>query len=327
MLHLDPEEIRDLVGPEEALEAVEEAFIALAEGGALQPPSTGLHLEQREGEVHLKGAWIRGYDTFAFKVASGFYRNPERGLPTGSGLVMVFDAHTGRPRALLQDEGYLTELRTAAAGALSCRLLAPPDASRLALVGAGTQARFQLRALAGLFPLQETTVWSRTREGAERFVREMEPATGLFFRIVSSPSEAAEDAHIVLTLTPSRSPLLGPGDVGPGQHLTCVGSDGPGKQEADPRLLARADRLFVDDAEQCARSGELQHAVREGLLETGDVSGTLGELAAGRVEGRTGPGDLTLCDLTGLGIQDAALAARVVERAGQAGVGRELGGA
>jgi len=137
-----PEEVlRNHVGEAEALLAVEKAFRALAEGRVVQPPPLGMDLSRVRGEVHVKGAYLEGESVFAVKVASGFYLNPERGLPTGSGIVLVFDASTGFPLGILQDNGFLTELRTGAAGALAVRLLAPERSLRTAVLGAGSQAR------------------------------------------------------------------------------------------------------------------------------------------------------------------------------------------
>jgi alanine dehydrogenase len=325
MLHLTLPQIRHLVGPAEAYQAMLSAFSALARGEVHQPPPIGLELDDRQGEVHLKGAYVAGQPHFAFKVATGFYRNPERGLPTGSGVVLVFDAWTGQPVALLQDDGYLTELRTAGAGALAADLIARHEADTVGLVGAGTQARFQLEALARVRTIRRVMVWSRTREHAEAFVRVMADRVGTVYRVVDTPDEAVTDADIALTLTPSRRPLVSADALHPGLHLTSVGSDGPGKGELDPWVLRRADRIFVDDLEQSATRGELQHALRAGILTREEITGTLAEVAAVLKPGRTTDEEVTLCDLTGVGAQDAAIASLTVERALAAGVGARLG--
>ncbi len=324
MLHLTLPQIRHLMGPAEAYQAMLGAFAATARGEVVQPPPIGLDLDDRDGEVHVKGAWVKGQPYFAFKVATGFYRNPERGLPTGSGVMLVFDAETGRPAALLQDDGYLTELRTAAAGALSCDLMARREVGTLGLVGAGAQARFQLEALARVRPLTRVLVWSRTREGAERFVREMADRVPADYRVAATPDEAVTGADIALTLTPSRQALVSTDALHPGLHITCVGSDGPGKRELDPWVLKRADRFFVDDMEQSAARGELQHALRAGIMTREEVTGTLGEVAARLKPGREDEDEVTVCDLTGIGAQDTAIASLTVERALEQGVGSRL---
>lgn len=298
--------IRQAVDRGASLQAVEAAFAALARGATLPSPLS-IEVPEARGEVHAKGAWLPGAAIFAIKVATGFYRNPERGLPTGSGLVLVFDAHTGFPLALLQDDGWLTEMRTAAAGALAAKLLGPPSLERMAMIGTGSQARFQLRAIADVLPPGRVQAWSPRADAVERYCREMQEELGLDVRPAATPEAAVADAALVVTVTPSRAPLVPSSAIRDGATVVAVGSDGPGKQELDPALLARADKLVVDHLEQCARLGELQHALGAGLLERADVHATLGEVVLGRRSGREGS-ELIVCDLTGVGVQDAAIA-------------------
>jgi ornithine cyclodeaminase len=325
MLHLLESHIRNLIGPDEAWQAVREAFAALARGEVHQPPVIGFDLTDRRGEIHLKGAYIEGQPCFSFKIATGFYDNPDRGLPTGSGLVMVFDAWTGFPAALLQDNGYLTEMRTAAAGALACQILARPEARTLGLVGAGTQARYQLRALANQRELERVVVWSRSRERLTAFIEEMSGEFPFEFTAADSPEAAVSEAGIVITATPSREPLIPADALHAGQHLTCMGSDQPGKQELDPAAFRRIDRIYADHIEQAASQGELQHAIAGGVIGRNEIAGTLGEVLVALKEGRVGPDEITFCDLTGTGVQDAAIASLTVELAREQGVGATLG--
>ncbi len=325
MLHLVESQIRNLIGPDEALTAVREAFAALARGEVHQPPVIGLDLTDRKGEVHLKGAYVSGQPFFSFKVATGFYDNPARGLPTGSGIVLVFDAWTGFPAALLQDNGYLTEMRTAAAGALACQTLARPEARTLGLVGAGTQARYQLRALANERDLERVVVWSRSPERVAAFIEEMSGEFPFAVEAAPSPDAVVSATEIVITVTPSREPLIPADALHAGLHLTCVGSDQPGKQELDPATFRRIDRIYADHIEQAASQGELQHAIAGGVLGRSEIAGTLGEVLVALEEGRTSADEITFCDLTGTGVQDAAIASLTVERAREQGVGGTLG--
>ena len=324
MLHLTEGQIRNLVGPDQALEAMLGAFAALARGEVHQPFPIGLDLTDRRGEVHLKGAYVEGDPYFAFKVATGFYDNPSKGLPTGSGLVLAFDAWTGLPAALLQDNGYLTELRTAGAGALSVDLLARRDARSVGFVGAGVQARFQLDAIARVRDLERVAVWSRSPERVAGFIEEMRERVPAEYVTAASPDEAVASSDIAVTVTPSREPLVSADSLHPGLHLTCVGSDQPGKQELDVGVFRQVDRIFVDHLEQCAAQGELQHAIARGVLSRDDVATTLGHVAAVLKPGRTDPEEVTLCDLTGVGVQDAAIASLTVSRALETGTGRTL---
>jgi ornithine cyclodeaminase len=313
--------IRELMGPRAAIDAVRDAFARLARGEATLPGVIGLDLPQVEGEVHVKGAWLHGTPFFSIKEAAGFYRNGASGLPVGSGLILVFDATNGFLRAILFDNAYLTELRTGAAGALAADLLARRDATRVAMLGAGGQARYQLEALREVRDIREVVVWSRSPQRAEAYVAEVRQRYGLAARGVATPREAVEAADIVVTVTPAREPVLRAEWLRPGQHVTAVGSDGADKQELEAAVLARVDTVVVDRLDQCLRLGELHHAVAAGLFTAERVHAELGQIAAGQKAGRTRDDEITLCDLTGVGIQDAAVANRVVAEALERGLG------
>jgi len=299
--------LRELVQEPEALVSAERAFRALAEGRVVQPPPIGLDLEAARGEVHVKGAYLQGASIFAIKIASGFYRNPERGLPSGSGLVLVFDAATGFPLAVLKDDAYLTDLRTAAAGALATQLLASPSLEKLAVLGSGVQARFQLRAIARVRQWRRTAAWSPNRENLERYCREMETELGVGFEPAPGPEQAVRGADLLLTATPSRRPLVEAAWLEPHATVIAVGSDGPDKQELHAEILGAADKVVADRLEQCVRLGEIHHAVAAGVLRPEAVYAELGEIVTGAKPGREGQ-ELIVCDLTGVGAQDAAIA-------------------
>lgn len=300
-------ELRERIGEAEALEAVERAFRALAEGRVEQPQPMGFDFEESRGEVHVKGAFLKGSPVFAVKVASGFYRNPERELPVSSGLVLVFDSRTGFPLAVFHDNAYLTELRTAAAGALATRLLAPKDVQKLAILGTGAQARYQVQAIARVRTPQSLSAWSRSSENRRRYCEEMASELGIEASPAESAEEALEGADLVVTVTPARSPIVRGSFVAPGATIIAVGSDGPEKQELDVDVLGRADKVIADKLSQCARLGEIHHALDAGVLIESDVYAELGDVVTGKRRGREAD-ELIVCDLTGVGAQDAALA-------------------
>jgi len=301
------DQLREMVGEAEALAAVEVAFKALAEGRVIQPPPLGLDLKEVRGEVHVKGAYLQGESVFAVKFASGFYGNPERGLPVGAGLVLVFDATTGFPLALFEDNAYLTEIRTGAAGALAVRLLAPDRPLSVAVIGAGAQARYQLRAISQVRKLRELRAWSPFPEEVAAYVEEMASTLGIPVSGAGSPREAVEGADLVVTVTPSREPLLELDWLAKGATVVAVGSDGPGKQELAAEILGAPAKVVVDSLAQCVRLGETQHAVSGGNLAPEDIHAELGEVLLGMRPGREGD-ELIVCDLTGVGAQDAAMA-------------------
>jgi ornithine cyclodeaminase len=328
LLVLREAEVRASIDMASCIEAVEQAFAAYATGGAELPSVIHLDVPESRGEIHVKAGHLRGGPRYAVKIASGFPDNPGRGLPQNDGMVLVFDAATGAPAALLLDNGYLTDLRTGAAGGVAARHLARRDARVIGIVGCGVQARYQLDALALVRPFREVRIWGRRADRAQACAEEMgrRPGRpeGARFRAVGSAREAVEGADIVVTVTSSREPLVRAEWIGPGTHLTAVGSDGPDKQELDVALLARADRLVADSRPQCLRLGEIHHAVSSGAIAEGRVDAELGEIAAGRRPGRLSDREITVADLTGVGVQDVAAASLALERAAGAGRGETI---
>ncbi len=300
-------EIRAAIKEPEALESAEKAFRAMAEGGLVLPPPMGLEVPDAPGEVHVKSAYLKGSRIFAVKIASGFYGNVERGLPTGSGLILVFDATTGFPLVLLADNAYLTDLRTAAAGALAARLLAPETIESVAMLGTGVQGRFQLRAISRVRRWERTTAWSPDTDQLVQYCADMEEELSIPFRAASDAEEAVRGADLVVTATPSREPLFGAAALEPHATVIAVGSDGPDKRELATETLARADKIVVDRLSQCVALGELHHGVEEGVVAAESVHAELGEVLVGAKTGREGS-ELIICDLTGVGAQDAAIA-------------------
>lgn len=297
----DEQEIRGAMGIAAAIEAVRAAFRADGLRRTTVPPVINLSIPDAEGEFHVKAAYVDGIPVVAVKVASGFYRNPERGLPSGAGLMMLFDASTGRPEALLIDNAYLTDLRTGAAGAVAADVLARREIETVGVLGSGVQARHQLACLRHVRSFSRVLCWSRARAHAEAFCSEMR-ALGLDARPCDTPEPAVRDADLLVTVTPSREPLVRAEWLHAGLHITAVGSDTPGKQELEAACLSRADLLVVDRLAQCAAFGELAHA------PDSRVHAELGEIVAGAKSGRSNDEQVTVGDLTGVGFQDTAIA-------------------
>lgn len=317
-------DIRSLVGPKEALGAVREAFAKLAHHEAVLPGVLGIEIPETRTEAHVKGAFLRGSPSFSVKAASGSYDNPSRGLPVSGGLVLVFDAVTGFPSTILFDNGYLTDLRTGAAGALAADLLAKKDVERVGIVGVGTQARYQLVALLGV--RQPTTVlaYGRSTAKAAAYAREIESRHDVRVTVAPTVEKAVRGSDVVVTVTPSTVPLIQAEWVLDGTHITAVGSDSPEKRELDVRVLQKADKIVADHLEQCLRLGEIHHGVEAGIFTKEDVYAELGEIVAGLKPGRESDEEITIADLTGVGVQDAAVASLVAEEAHRRGLGRVL---
>ena len=321
---LHEREIRSLLGPKEAYEAVRDAFVRLARGDAILPGVINLDLPATRTEAHVKGAYLQGMRTFAVKVASGSYDNPSRGLPSSGGLFLVFDATTGLPDAILFDNGYLTDVRTGAAGALAADLLAKRSVERVGLLGVGNQARYQLAALLQVRRPSMVAAWGRDRGKAEAYASEMTAKHGVSVEAVGSAEVACRGSDVVITVTPAHEPLVHANWIEPGMHLTAVGADGPDKQELELEVLRKATKVVADRLEQCLRLGEIHHAVEAGVLRKEDVYAELGEIAAGTKKGRESDDEITVADLTGVGVQDAAVANRVVEEAARRNLGSVL---
>jgi ornithine cyclodeaminase len=305
------EAFRDRVPFGVAVRAVEQGFRALALGAAALPDPLVLELPREQAEVHVKGAHLAGGRHIVLKVATGFSRNRERGLPSGDGMFLLLDAATGAPDLLLEEHGYLTDLRTAAAVALTLRYLAPPEARDALLVGAGALARLTARAVLAEMPLRRLTVWNRTRERAQALARELAPLVAT--AVAPALESAVREHRVIVTVTASTTPLVRAAWVRPGTHVTSAGTGSPEKVELEPALLARADKLVADRVAQTERYGNLRHAIAAGLVTRERVYAELGELAAGRRPGRERPDEITVADLTGVGVQDAAIAQAVVE--------------
>jgi ectoine utilization protein EutC len=302
----------------EVIDAVADGFTALSAGRVLMPPVLHMDLPEAHGEVDVEAAYVSGLPSFALKVSPDFFDSPRLGLPSVSGLMMLLSASTGRLEALLLDNGYLTDVRTAAAGAVAARHLARADARIAGVIGAGTQARLQMEALAKVRAIERILVWARDGAKADACADDLTARLGLEAIAVNSAERLVLEADAVVTTTPARDPLVVADWLHPGLHITAIGSDAPDKNELHPALLERADLLVCDARAQCARLGELHHALEQGLqLPTTE----LGEITDGARPGRTADDQITVCDLTGTGVQDAAIALLAWRRAVAQGFG------
>lgn len=316
-------DLRAAVGPgRDELAAIEAVYPLISARVGSMPPIMRIDVPEHRGEVDIKAAYLPDYAGIAVKLSAGFFDNPARGLPSLGGLMVLLDAETGRPQAALFDNGYLTDLRTALAGAVAADHLAVPDAAQAAVIGAGVQARLQLQALQLVRPIERATVWARSQERASAFAAEMTESLGMEVRAAASPAEAAAEAQVLITTTPSTTPLVDREVLHPGLHVTAVGSDTEHKQELAAAVLRAADLVVVDHVEQSRRLGELRGAIEAGFSPDGVVE--LGDVIAGRTPGRPTAGSITVCDLTGTGAQDTAIASLAVARCQASGAGTRV---
>jgi len=300
-------QIKDVLPKLDLIQAIKEGFVAYSAGRATVPPIGELILDK--GEVHIKYGYIQEEDFYVIKIASGFYGNPAVGLPSGNGCMLVFDQQTGEPAAILLDEGHLTNIRTAVAGAIAAEYCAPRKIERIGIVGAGVQARLQLRWLARVTPRRDVLVWGPLADELESYKREMGSA-GFSVETTMDAAPILRTCNLVVTATPSKKPILSAADLRPGTHITAVGSDTPEKQELDSEILVRADVVVADSIPQCRLRGEIHKALEAGRIRE-DRCIELGAVIAGREKGRTSESQITVVDLTGVAVQDIEIAAAV----------------
>lgn len=296
-------EILDALDGGAALAAVEDGFRRLHRGCVQLAEVAHLNFENPPGDCHVKGGYIAGDDIFVFKFATSFYRNPEQGLSSSNGCMIVTSAKTGEQLAMLKDQGVLTDTRTAMAGALAARAIVRPGSKTLGIVGTGIQAKMQGEMITRLLGLGEILVYGRSADKAAALADELDgEAVGL--------AELCARADLIVTTTPSTSPVLTADLVRPGARIVAVGADTPGKQELETALTAKA-RLIVDSAVQCAHHGEAGWPIRAGLIGA-DALVELGALLENPVA--FADDDIVVADLTGVAVQDIAIAKTVWER-------------
>ncbi|WP_052371976.1 ornithine cyclodeaminase family protein [Amycolatopsis taiwanensis] len=313
-------DVRSLMPFPRAIEAARAAFVALHHGTATTAAPIGLRIEPAGGEVHVKAGHNRAADTYAVKVASAFPGNAQQALSVIGGMTVVFDARTGAPTTLMLDDGLLTDLRTAAAGAVATDALAAAGATEVAVLGTGQQARLQVEALTYLRSITHVTVWGRRLEAAQRCASDIAARTGLPTSVAQGAHDAVRQANIVITATAATEPILDASLARPGLHITAVGSDLPDKAELDPALVAGADRYVPDSPAQCLDHGELRLAAAAGLVKPDDITVDLPALLAD--PSPRDPEAFTIADLTGLGALDAEIAHVCATEAARQGAGR-----
>ncbi|UPK00034.1 ectoine utilization protein EutC [Bradyrhizobium sp. 172] len=304
-----------------AVQCVEHAFRSLATEEVAMPPILRLDIAEHRGEVDVKTAYLPGLDGFAVKISPGFFGNPKLGLPSTNGLMVLLSSKTGLVQALLLDNGYLTNVRTAAAGAVAANYLARKDATVAAILGAGIQAKQQLRALTLVRPIRRARIWARNTSKAAGVAHELSSQLGFPVTAESEPIKAVAGAHVIVTTTPADQPILSAAWLQPGQHVTAMGSDAEHKNEIDPKAIAKADLYVADSLRQTRCFGELHHAIAAGAIGSDVSFPELGEIIAGTKTGRLSERQITIADLTGTGIQDTAIASLAFAQAESAGIG------
>jgi ornithine cyclodeaminase len=291
--------------------AIEEGFVAYSEGKVVVPPVGELLFDDPPGDVHIKYGYIKKDDYFVIKVASGFYDNVKLGLPPADGLMLVFSQKTAQLECILLDEGHLTNVRTAAAGAVVAKYLAPEKVERIGVFGAGVQGKMQVEALLPIVDCREVFVWGRGEEQLEAY-REAMSGHGLEIQTTLTGDEIAASCNLIVTSTPSHTPLLRAEQIREGTHITAMGADTAEKNELEPAILGKADLVVADSIEQCRVRGEIHHALTAGVLQDSDIL-ELGKVIVDPALQRTADSQITVADLTGVAVQDIQISKAVYQ--------------
>ncbi len=291
--------------------AMEEGFVQYSNGLTVVPPVGELLFEEPPGDVHIKYGYVKNDPYYVIKIASGFYENSKLGLPSSNGIMLLFNQQTGKPVAVLLDEGFLTDVRTAAAGALVAKYFAPKELKAIGIIGTGTQARLQLKYLQEHTPCKTVWVWGRNSENALRFKNELQ--NDFTIHIADTPAEVAINCSLLVTTTPSEEPLLFSKDIQAGTHITAVGSDTSDKQELETALLKRADLVIADSISQSDSRGEVYQAVKAGAIKKEKII-ELGTALTNIALRRTNEQQITIVDLTGVAVQDIMITKAVYDQ-------------
>lgn len=305
------DQIKDVLKGADIIPTIEEGFVAYSAGQAVVPPVGELLFDDPPGDVHIKYGYIKNDPYYVIKIAGGFYENPKLGLPSSNGLMLLFSQKTGELVSILLDEGHLTDIRTAAAGAITAKYMAPAKVKRIGIVGAGIQARQQLRYLSRVTDCRDVIVWGIDQGEVNRYKADMEPE-GFSVETTLDTRTIPETCNLIVTVTPSKEPLLKAAHIRVGTHITAVGADTPGKQELETAIFSMADIVVVDSISQVIVRGESQHAYREGLITEDDMV-ELGLVIDAKAPGRTSDDQITITDLTGVAVQDIQITKAVYE--------------
>ena len=306
-LILNSKEIKNIVPlNSELIPIIESAFKSLSKGEIVMPPILRLDIKKYHGESDVKTAYIEGLDSFAIKVASGFFNNPSYGLPSSNGLMILLDSKTGILKSVLLDKGYLTDVRTAIAGAIASKYLSNPDIENVGIIGAGIQAKLQLDALMLVRKPKKIKIWGRDPVKVKKFIKNFK--TPILIESCLSVQELVVSSELVITTTPSSEPLIKNEWLQKGMHITAMGSDAEHKNELDPKILKECDVYVPDHQSQTSILGELHHALKGNLINLDKQFNDLGSIILDPNLGRKNKEDITICDLTGTGVQDTAIA-------------------
>jgi len=301
------EEIKSVLPHINLVEEIERGFAAYSKGDVVVPPVGEMHFDVPPGDVHIKYGYIKNDDVYVIKIASGFSRNSDLGLPGGNGMMLIFNQKTGQPLAVLKDESYLTDVRTAVAGAICAKHLAPKNVKKIGIIGTGVQGKMQLNYLNGIIDCESAIVWGRSKISLLKYQSNMKDS-GYEITTTIDMDHIIDQCQLIITCTASEVPLIH--RVKPGTHITAMGSDTMTKQELASSILSQADLVVADSRSQCELRGEIHQAIKNGFTMNDVVE--IGEIIYGKCNGRKNDDEITIADLTGVAVQDIQISKAVL---------------
>ena len=306
---IDLNQIKNALKKIDPIEVIEQGFVAYSRGKVVVPPVGELIFNNPPGDVHIKYGYIQNENYYVIKIASGFYENVKLGLPSGNGMMLVFNQKTGELVTILLDEAYLTDVRTAAAGAVAAKHLAPKNIHRIGIVGAGVQGRMQWQFLKTIIDCRDVLVWGTSQDELDAYKKALE-SDGFQIQTTLNSKDIQKTCNLIVTATPSKAPLLSAEHLQKGTHITAVGSDTAEKQELDSRILQQADIVVSDSISQSQSRCEIYQARKAGWLNEETVV-ELGNVIQNKKIQRESDDQITVADLTGVGVQDIQIAKAV----------------
>src|SRR6056297_610448 len=303
-------EIKSLLTDVDVVTAMATGFTHYSNGNTVVPPVGELLFTDPPGDVHLKYGYIKNNDYYVIKIASGFYNNPDLGLPSSQGMMLLFNQKTGQPVAVLLDEGHLTDVRTAAAGAVAAQFFAPKSVTGIGILGTGTQARLQLHYLKKVTPCTKVWVWGRNQARLQEFISHFDADYDI--QPAKTPHALAQHCNLIVTTTPSEQALLMADAILPGTHITAVGSDTSDKQELDSAILSKADMVIADSIPQSKSRGEIYRAVQSGAISEDKIIELGTAIQDPRLQ-RASEQQISVVDLTGVAVQDIMITTAVYD--------------
>ncbi|AOT69290.1 ornithine cyclodeaminase family protein [Geosporobacter ferrireducens] len=322
-LILSKQDVSKLINMKDAIASVEQAYKAYCSDQVIQPPIVSIDDAEHNGEIDIKTCYSKSEALVSIKCASGYWDNPKRyNMPTLLATIILLDGKNGYPLCIM-DGSLITSYRTGAAGGLSARLLAKKDSKKVAVIGAGNQARLQIKAISEVVNIESVSVWDTCKEFMNAYKNDISALLNVSVETCGTSKEAVMDADIIVTTTPSRKMLVMNEWVKSGTHIIAIGADMKGKQEIDPKIFCRS-KIYVDSVAQCVERGEIQNAIETGDIEISDIYAELGEVLLGNKEARTNESEVTIFDSTGMGIQDNTLAALIYQKALSSNVGTTI---